>query len=125
MDGREWDVDRPEFYGGYSVRSRALVCPMCLETWATMRVLEGPHHIYDVCTTPCETCIRAAHHILHPVPGSLIDDWRGLGTWDDDLLDALPAELVKREFELTMKAWEHIWIQRSNPNPASRESTSS
>lgn len=72
---------------------------------------------------PCRYCWGAVHQILYPVPGSVIVDWTGLGGWDDDLLEALPEDLLQREFELTLKAWEKVWIHKQSASLA--ESTSS
>jgi hypothetical protein len=116
---RDYRVERPGFWKGYSVVPRALTCPQCLDVWCTIipEDNESPS-CHDVVPATCVHC-TAASRWMYPVPGSIINDWTGLGGWDDDLLEALPEDLVKREFELTLKAWETIWIKRSQETKAS------
>lgn len=113
-----WEITRPEVYRGYPVRGMVWVCPRCRMLWL---MYESPG-LYTIHAAPCEDCPEAASEVIRPVPGSLINDWTGLGGIDEDLLDALPLELVKREFELTLTAWEKLWIPKSKA--FSLESTS-
>jgi hypothetical protein len=99
--------------GFYSIRPNNVyfMCPFCGRQWAALT--EGPeatdtkhHHIAPVSCTDCwKPDYRA------PVPGSLlynVVNW-ALG-WhvcaDPELVQFLPDELVKREFQLMLRAYE-------------------
>lgn len=66
--------------------SFAYVCPVCGELWARAAI-EGRQ--YMVWTLPCRK--HPTHRMA--VPGSI------LLTWEPELFDALPAEVVEWEFQ--------------------------
>lgn len=100
VSGTTTEVDRPQFYRGYSVRSLCYVCPWCLATWAVLEAGSAPYHIVQA------SCAQCPPSYIHPVAGSILEDWTGCGGYDTDLLDVLPLSLLKREFALTLKAHE-------------------
>lgn len=111
--GCVWDLaftfEREESCLGWPIYSSVFVCPVCCEVWAKTEV-EGDsvHEARGVC---CPTCIwdRGKLQFLSPVPGSLLDNWT-CGGVDWPMLDAMPPDLLYREFELTLKAWDsHPW----------------
>lgn len=85
-------------YGGWQVgRSQALVCPVCLRTWAKLH-LEGSD-TFEVIGQPCQR---------HPigkwdVAGSIFPRNNPVGfTRDMELFRHLPFALLQREFELAL-----------------------
>lgn len=104
-DPNHWNVERQlswESDGtGYHVaRSMALVCPTCGSRWAILR-MENEEDTWPVaafCTKHPK--IRE----WQPVPGSILVEV-GYGVIDEPLLAKLPLELLKREFELHLKAY--------------------
>lgn len=99
------DFDREPFAwqegkGGWPACSRAFICPFCLDQWATLRILQSG----DPFSLSAVSCTLCAHPtVLHPIPGSLLDI-PGTGAVDCGLLSALPESLLRREFNLTLKA---------------------
>lgn len=107
-----YTFEREEFtwregYGGYLVCSRALVCPHCLVTWAILPVDGQPIcRLEPVSCTKCnvtEIDFRFAH-LRSRIPGSLIDYSLANGI-DWGLLDVMPETLLRRECELTLRAF--------------------
>lgn len=97
-----FDIERPpidEARGGFHIGSRAKVCPHCLELWAYMKAESDP--IFGIESQSCSSCSR---EYLLGVPGSLLDD-RLSWTVDWDLIRYLPERLLRREFELHVKAF--------------------
>jgi hypothetical protein len=96
-----WYIEREHaFNDQHNVAvSQLLICPRCHKTWAKLE-FDG-----DRCAWPvaqfCENCNEPDEWI--PVPGSLLNE-EGWGIIDDSLLAALPEELVRREFNLHIKA---------------------
>jgi hypothetical protein len=82
--------------------SEMLVCPRCRDVWAYLIFRDE----VDCWPTAqfCENCVIAKDD-WHPVPGSLLVE-EGYGVIDDALLAALPYDLVKREFDLHLKAYQ-------------------
>ncbi len=76
-DSESWDY----------AHSRALVCPKCLSIWATLRFEQENYHPQG---QYCEAC----------GDGRLIPQF---GPIDLPLIQALPLELARREFLLTLK----------------------
>lgn len=96
-------VDRPSHSNGYPVRPTIMVCPMCTDKWAKFELSSeaGP---YDILPVSCEIC--AYQSIMSPIPGSLITNWslgQGENGVDWELLEVLPEQLLRREFDLTLK----------------------
>jgi len=105
LRGVPYSVDRPPFSRGYPIHSGVMVCPICLSMWAYLP-MEG-QLIYQPravsCASPCMYWSE-----FSPVPGSLLEAptfWDGV---DWELLDLLPPELLRREFNLTLKAAD-LW----------------
>lgn len=104
-----WGVKREDFCLGYPVYSGVLVCPLCCQPWARLTAEGCPaHEPRMVSCTDCQWH-HPGYEFLHPVPGSLIDN-PTIGGVDWPLLDVLPEVLLRREFLLTLKAWDsHPW----------------
>lgn len=101
--------ERDLYVRGYIARSRVLVCPLCRTVWAELHV-EGSN-AYEAYTVSCSLCQwhHQGYEFLHPVPGSLLDN-PTVGGVDWPMLDSLPEALLRRELELTLKAWDsHPW----------------
>lgn len=95
-----FSVERPEYTSeGYPVYSRQLVCPMCCSIWAKLTIPGKQWHIPEA--APCQFC-PAEHD--REVPGSLIVYSTPTIGLDLDLVDLLPEQFLRREFNLTMKA---------------------
>lgn len=86
--------------GGWPIHAGAMICPVCLRLWATLSI-EGEHS-HELRGVSCETCQWRDE--FHPVPGSLLDNDTCNGI-DWGLIEALPPELLRREFDLTLKAF--------------------
>lgn len=110
---REDDAPKPTYYvhrehafhsgyGGWMVPvSYLLVCPQCFETWGMVKYLED-RQAWPV-SQYCAAC--GVKDDWHPVPGSILLE-EAYGTIDTALLAALPEELIRREFDLHMKAYQ-------------------
>lgn len=102
FNGKSHYVHREHSFGGQThiARSHMLVCPKCRQTWAWLKFVD------DTLCWPqgqfCKDC--GATDYWHPVPGSLLVE-EGYGVIDESLLDKLPLELLQREFELHIKAY--------------------
>lgn len=102
LDDRLWEIHRCFSYAESTkvAVSHCLVCPACGRTWAILSFpdekLLWPRAAFCGCT--------ADRDDWHPVPGSILVE-EGYGSVDDSLLNALPAELVRREFLLHLKAF--------------------
>lgn len=93
---REHSFETPS--GGWiSPRSSLLVCPGCQRTWAWMQIGEEttlwPHAAF------CSRCPAPRENWLMGPPGSLLFPL-GYCIFDEPLLEALPPELLLREFNL-------------------------
>jgi len=77
-----------------------LICPRCQHPWAVLKFLEDqdvwPEAAY------CEFC--GIKDDWHPVPGSVLVE-EGWGVIDDSLLGALPENVLRREFNLHLRAY--------------------
>ena len=104
LNDRLWQVDRWfSFADSHKVAvSHCLVCPACGRTWATLSFpddrLIWPVAAFCGCTQDADD--------WRPVPGSILVE-EGYGEVDDSLLNALPGDLLRREFELHLKAFSH------------------
>ena len=102
LHDRVWDIVRHHSFNDstHVPVSHILVCPACTRTWAMLQ-LEG-----DTFCWPRAAFCGCIQHTdeWHPVPGSLLVE-EGWGVIDDALLEGLPAELVRREFDLHLKAY--------------------
>ena len=103
-----WDIEREHSYaaGLRTALSHSLVCPGCNVLWAK-HLIEGDHWIWPRAQF-CEEC-EIIPDAWHPVPGSLLVN-EGFDTIDESLLDALPLDLLKREYQLTEKALTNGYI---------------
>jgi hypothetical protein len=79
--------------------SVAYFCPECGEVWARLPILnsKGELEIFEVSTVACEK-----HSDQWNVPGSLLS--QGL----ESLLELMPYEAVKREFNLYLRQTETL-----------------
>lgn len=100
MDICRWTIDREHSFNDNlnSATSQLLVCPACHTIWARL-IMVDPQPAWPVAQT-CEACTLSDEWI--PVPGSLLVE-EGWGIIDDSLLQALPEELLRREFDLHMR----------------------
>lgn len=83
-----------------------MVCPICRQIWAELEI-EGSK-VFQPRMVSCVQCNwkgSPGYEWLNPVAGSLLDNWTAHGV-DWSLLDALPPELLEREFLLTLAAAE-------------------
>lgn len=95
-----FSVERPEYTSdGYPVYSRLLVCPMCCSVWAKLTVPGKSWHRPEAAT--CQFC---QDPLERSVPGSLLSYTIPCSGVDTDLLDVMPEQFLRREFNLTMKA---------------------
>jgi hypothetical protein len=95
---------------GYPIYGGMMVCPYCGRTWATLSWQDQPPEAFEpreVRGFPCETCSqiepKRLHPDLRPVGGSLLDN-PTVGGYNVALLEALPEDLLRREFELTLSS---------------------
>lgn len=97
-------IQREDSCEGFKIFSKALVCPICLTVWATLTIQGQPYHHPQAVS--CEACWWK-DEVIHIVPGALTDDLN-IPQWgmDTGLLDALPFDLVRREFELYLRIFE-------------------
>lgn len=99
-----WWFSREDHCGGYPVYSGLLICPICLKTWARL-TLDGID-FHEARTAPCQAHSAACHPDLRPVAGSLLDN-PTINGYDSVMLDVLPEQLLRREFDLHLKAkWD-------------------
>jgi hypothetical protein len=88
--------------GGWPVKSKVLICPFCFEVWA--RCSFAPDDFHTPVAVQCSNCEFSYKHESQ-VPGSILDDSFCNGI-DWGLLARLPEALLRREFELTLKAFK-------------------
>lgn len=93
-----FDRPAPNEGGDFSF-ARALVCPQCLLLWCTIKDLTEQHE-FHIIAEPCEQCSRGGGY--NSVPGSVLK--AGDHSLDYELLNLLPLAMVKREFDLHIKA---------------------
>lgn len=106
LTGAVYHLEREESCLGYPVYSGLLVCPICRQIWAELYIKDS--EIFQPRMVSCTQCNwkgRPGSEWLNPVPGSLIDN-PTVGGIDWPMLDALPPDLLKREFLLTLSAAE-------------------
>lgn len=111
----QFEVSREEFtcregLGGWPVRPRAFICPFCLRKWAQ---IDHPPALsrFHLESVSCLSCKQPEWRNpfttdwwwVNP-PGSILTYSIGPDI-DWGLLDCLPPELLKREFDLTLKAF--------------------
>jgi hypothetical protein len=102
---RHWDFMREHSFSNHmnSASSYMLVCPTCHTIWAKHIIkdysLVWPYPQF------CDRCDVYADR-LRPVPGSLLIQ-HGLDAIDESLLEALPTELLIREYDLHIKALDN------------------
>lgn len=103
---RSWPAELGE---GWSFsHSSCYICPRCLKQWAFL-AFEGDE-ILHIQPQFCERCPPTAGSKWFAdrpvVPGSLLWGY----CLDRPLLESLPPELVRREFQLTLKRMEiELW----------------
>lgn len=111
--GSEWLVTRVHREHSFHqqthvAKSHALFCPACQEVWAILKFEDDDDDYVWPVAQFCE------HHKPEgltkqsgwfPVPGSILVE-EGWGVIDDSLLRALPKELLRREFDLHVRAYQ-------------------
>lgn len=78
------------------------VCPVCCKVWGILAI-EERELIFTA-----SPCVRHAGYSPYRVDGSLLYSYSTFeaGNFDVALLDALPPELLRREFELHLNHYE-------------------
>lgn len=107
IGSREWQIELAELTGYIdTIHSAIYICPTCEDIWARIRVAG----MWDAWTLgmPCERCPSTRRQ---RIPGSLLRNVAYAGYPDEDeadlqLMRALPAELLAREFALHLKVLE-------------------
>lgn len=85
---------------GRHLYGKLLVCPRCCRLWAKMLIQnEGYAHAITIL---CQDCEHFESYLDSEVPGSLLEQGQHMHL-DWDILDYLPSELLKREFDLHIK----------------------
>ena len=103
LDDRVWEIHRHHSFGDstHVACSQLLVCPACSRPWAMLHLLDEDPFVWPYAAF-CG-CIPYRDD-WRPVPGSILIE-EGWGLIDESLLAALPPELVRREFDLHLKAY--------------------
>jgi hypothetical protein len=103
-----WDIQLAEHPVGYidTIHSAIYICPTCEDIWARIRV-SGMWDAWSL-GMPCERCPSTRRQ---RIPGSILRNvayagYPDLDEADIQLMRALPAELLAREFDLHIKALE-------------------
>lgn len=109
VEGKTYYLHRNHAFPGHTLdgwhvaSSQILVCPTCWEPWAVLKFVD------DQQAWPtaqfCRSCSPPADNNWYPVPGSILVE-EGWGVIDTALLAALPEDLLRREFNLHMKAYQ-------------------
>lgn len=104
---KHWSILREHSWAPYDAwglthcaESLLLICPWCGETWARLQLPSSL--FYSARMVPCEH--HAVQEPFGPVPGSMLTE-EGIGNIDTALLNALPPELIEREFYLHVKTF--------------------
>ena len=104
VHGDVYFIERPHSFGGdppgHVAKSHVLYCPRCHTQWAVL-YFDDDEDFWPVGQF-CEEC--GVKDDWCPVPGSCLVE-EGFGIIDEGLLAALPSALLRREFELTLKAY--------------------
>jgi hypothetical protein len=100
-----WSCDRDPFSQGYPVQSGLFICPECCHLWAKL-TLAKETNFYEARSIPCHRHPSYSHPDLRPVPGSILDNPSCNGI-DLPLLMSMPEDLLRREFDLHLKAYQH------------------
>ena len=101
---KQWSFERPLAFGeeeGRWAESYLAVCPICKAIWAEVKVEEMPQ--FNVRPMLC-----SRHEPIlpfNPVPGSILSE-EGLGRIDEEMLKALPTDLLTRELQLHLRGTE-------------------
>jgi len=109
--GDDWAISyvhRKHSFGGdpptHEAKSHALFCPSCHIVWAVLRFV-GEEEVWPVGQfCQLHQVQRTRKSEWCPVPGSILVE-EGWGVIDEALLFALPEPLLRREFDLHIKAY--------------------
>lgn len=98
-------INTEAFSRGHPVPSQLLVCPTCYEVWAKLLWIDD--RIARPQLAPCVKCPSIPDN-SQPYRGSLLPfDLFGHTGYNQSLLEALPEMLLRREFNLTLEAFEN------------------
>lgn len=108
VDGQHYEFERPEVDSrGFKLNSMAKYCPLCLAGWCHMTLVIndeiGPRMkgYHAVCGQLCPRCGGQVRWQPNCTPGSLLEEPQtNCQTVDWDLLNYLPPQLLRREFDL-------------------------
>lgn len=105
LNDRIWEIEREHSFADetHVAYSYLLCCPLCSRIWFR-HILRESSFVWPRAGF-CEQCAVTPDR-LRPVPGSILIQ-EGLDLIDDQLLEALPPELLKREFDLHIKALDN------------------
>jgi len=104
-------IDREpfDFVEDFPLYSRVYICPHCKTQWGHIQTCTdwstfcySATGSYRIEVFSCARCFRPT--AMHPVPGSLLDHDLG-DRIDWPLLALMPEGLVRRELDLTLKAF--------------------
>ena len=96
------------------IESYLVICPWCYDAWARIKGTEDWfHHRYVPCVDHPQ--VAATYGCL--VAGSLVDA-------EETLLDALPANLLQREFDLHVASYEEAQCLIQPPSQYHHQSLS-
>lgn len=104
---------RDPFCLGYPVYSSLLVCPVCCTIWAKL-TMENDTKAHRPQAAVCQSCFPTREAWDGSWPGSILqNDLISTSGWDQELLKAMPLELLQREFELTLKVIENDTVSNT------------
>lgn len=98
-----YDFSRTPFTEGYPVYSRCFVCPKCITVWGVLLNIGGLGIVSRAEVVSCEQC-DWRDGVDVEIPGSILYYSIPVSGVDWQLLEALPEPLLRREFDLTLKA---------------------
>jgi len=88
---------------GFLRHSRVFYCGYCCRIWGVLTI-ENSKKYHCVSSVSCLRC-NIKGDIISPVPGSILEYHYCSDLVDYELLEHLPAKLLIREFNLTLKAY--------------------
>lgn len=86
--------------GGWPLYNTVVICPVCLRHWLRFQLEDHPRAWTCWCWS-CQSCTAERTEF----PGTLLEI-PGTGAFDEVLLEALPEQLLRREFEIHLKAFQ-------------------
>ena len=98
-------LQREMFSRGFPVSSSIAVCPLCFSVWARLSWEPQYEPVFEAHVPQMVSCAECKwRDDYHPVHGSLLHNDIFEDAVDWELLELLPPELVRREFQLTLES---------------------